>query len=192
MIIVEQAAPNNEVIAALKVRVSELEQTVSDELARITQLRKQLSSVNRELASNEISMIQAISRKVIKATHKLMELNVIGESQVMDVITNGQKRLAATRTHKLADIHSKLAVCLATADMDVTAEELSSIKDYMAALQAGDLTHVKAWYNHVGGLFFREMKQAADSGHSDTDWDDLVKSADMDTYLLLLVKTHYF
>ncbi|MDO9141257.1 MAG: hypothetical protein Q7U38_13150, partial [Methylobacter sp.] len=90
------------------------------------------------------------------------------------------------------DIYHKLRVCLETNDIDVTAEELSDIKTYLAALQAGQLTVVMENHNSVMDICFREVKRAAEAGHGDVEWDNLVRSACHDSYVLLMTKAYYF
>ena len=166
----------------LQTRVSELEQIAADNLARIAELDQQLA--NRK----GISMIAAISERVIKATNRL----ITDDSGAMDVITKGQKHLAFIHSIKPVDIHHKLRVCLETNNLDVTTEELSDIKEYLAALLSGQFAFVKSHYDAVMGLFFREIEQAADSGHNDVDWNNLLRSVNTDIFNLLMVKTHYF
>ncbi|MDP2099438.1 MAG: hypothetical protein U1D70_07310 [Methylobacter sp.] len=168
--------------AQLQARVVELEQRVADERAHIAELTQQL-------AGNKVSMIPAIAERVIRATDRLMTDD---DSGAMDVITNGQKQLAAIHSINPLDIYHKLRVCLETNDIDVTAEELSDIKTYLAALQAGQLTVVMENHNSVMDICFREVKRAAEAGHGDVEWDNLVRSACHDSYVLLMTKAYYF
>ncbi len=132
-----------------------------------------------------ISMIEAVAERVIKATDRVMTED---DGGVMDIISNGQKHLAFIHSINPVDIHHKLKVCLETIDIDATAEEWSDIKEYLAALLSGQLIVVKANYNHVMEI----LKKVTDSGYSYAEWDELVRSIDIDTNNLLMVRTHYF